>query len=194
MYLKRTLTTLVSMRKKRKMMQSVLCGLVNMSQREISFIENGRRRLSLGMIGAYLSALQKSEPISDIEWNNFIRAFISDTIYKWAEETPLDLCIDFTGSSITLGGETIPVNINFPNYPHLYKDEYLSVIAKVFNSNRETRELLLEILNSDKRKSLLKSIVSTSENNCKLVQNLLDAMGAPSERKHDNNTDSDRRC
>lgn len=72
------------MRKDRGISQRDLGKAIHLSQREVSFIETGRRPLSLKKITAYLTYInnQSCTQITDTEWVLFTSLFVNSTIGK----------------------------------------------------------------------------------------------------------------
>lgn len=164
------------LRKERKITQAELATYMSISQHELSSIERGTRNLKFEKIGSYLSGLNSSVSLSKMDWNRFIEAFISDTIFKWIEGAsfPIYIIRNIKNYSVSIAGETeIPLDVKIRHYQDLFKGDYFSPIVKILNADTAVREAVLKILDNP---SICEAMANLSDEHINLVESLLIAL------------------
>ena len=164
-----TLSVLVKLRKDRKITQRQLSESIRLSQRETSFIETGKRKLTLDTIGVYLNGLnnlgkEKQSKITEEEWNLFAMAFIEDTLNIFVDTISIDIGLD---SDISRVVKTLPF-LRERN-KHIQRNELLDNINIFLNLSLLERGALKTIADSEFLKNNLNSISKMSNSKLNLL-------------------------
>ncbi len=171
-----TLNALVLLRKNRKITQRQLSESMKLSQREISFIETKRRKLTLDTIGVYLNSLNNrrkgsKSKLTEEEWNLFAMAFIEDTLNIFVDTISIDIGEDSDMSRA----------IEIPHLPtkkstHLQQNELLENLKIFLNLSLLERGALKTIADSETLKNSLNSISKMSKQKLNLLSLFIEGL------------------
>lgn len=179
----KTITALLEMRKSRDINQSEIGSYIHLSRREISFIENGHRPLSFNAVLAYLNAIQycklENKLLSLEEKKNFLNSIFLDLtdIIDTTVSIPDELIKLFVFSKrsepnpLIAGKFCLPKPYN--NLPKLYQHELLRIINRLFETDENTQDVLLTIIDDKNLLDMVRAILSLSPARRQALQALI---------------------
>ena len=152
-------SVLKGMRKTRSLSQTEFSGLIHKSNRELSFIETGRRPFSLVRASEYLNAVSRTtKPITGNEWVSIFKSFVLEIV----EHLKSGLSLDTADQGIVADDEEefvyeIPLQDGSClklSISKVSKEEYENSVSDRRRANLD----FLESLPEYKLRSLLKQI------------------------------------
>lgn len=156
----RLCSVLEEMRAVRKITQQKIADDCKKTQREISFIENGRRHIGPELLSLLVDYYQREKEISAEEWGKIFECLITETITGYADKLKIN---DFSQRRTIVDGSyscsintTIPGNRYFLWEMHLSEnliakgmvEDTVSLIRRVVALSPERKQLISAILDN----------------------------------------------
>jgi transcriptional regulator with XRE-family HTH domain len=155
------------MRESRGLSQKSLGKAIQLSQREVSYLENGKRTPSLETITSLVNYFHRGtkQPILAKEWEGFIYSFIGDTLGTVAEGVGLGITLqkrigkDRYDMVLNLeDGTPIAVDIKLPSSRKVFKPNNVKFLSSLLSSSDEKQQAFLRLLESPEKWPLLKLV------------------------------------
>jgi transcriptional regulator with XRE-family HTH domain len=169
MQMEKTITSLVLIRKNRAITQDTLSKEMKKSRRLVSFLENGKKPLSIDLIGKYLGAIQiipSQQKITTDELNTVFEAILLDAIDIIGELLAIHIPYKQQKES-TENGSTVSLKIGNkilylqPKIHKHIKDEYMRKLFRLYDQGDiKTINIFLKILESNELLNMIRSFVS----------------------------------
>lgn len=172
------------MRELRERTQGQVGKAIRLSQREVSFLENGRRIPSIETLTSFLNYFHNRKPISEQEWEGFVRSFLQDTLGTVARGIGVGISMEMplSGEKHDLmvnlqNGRSVAIDFQAPSSDRkIYTPANVKFLSAVLKLPDDTQTSLLKLLESQDRYRLLELVASVPDSKLPWMQTVLEGL------------------